>query len=286
MTMNIAVLADIHANPAALHAVIEDVESWSPDLVIVAGDMVGRGPQSRVCLELVLRMRDERGWRVIRGNHERYVLQYEQERQRPDFPTSGPQFEVSRVAAWTHGQVADMIPEITALPEQLTLDLDGEHLAIYHASVRHDRDGIYRGAPLDEVRAQIDPAAAVFCAGHTHTPLVRQVDATLVVNTGSVGLPFDGDTRASYARLTRGRQGWQASIRRVRYDVTVTERAFAESGMLEAVGSYAHLMLRELRTGQSFLFDFIPAYHPHILSGAISLEEAVRDFLTRLDRAA
>ncbi len=284
--MNIAVLADIHANPAALHAVIEDVESWSPDLVIVAGDMVGRGPLSRICLELVLRMRDERGWRVIRGNHERYVLLYEQERQRPDFPTSGPQFEVSRVAAWTHGQVADMIPRITALPEHLTLDLDGERLAIYHASVRHDRDGIYRGAPLDEVREQIDPSAAVFCAGHTHTPLVRQVDATLVVNTGSVGLPFDGDTRASYARLTRGPRGWQARIRRVRYDVGATERAFAESGMLEAVGSYAHLMLRELRTGQSFLFDFIPAYHQRILSGAISLDEAVHDFLTRVDRAA
>ncbi len=115
--MNIAVLADIHANPAALHAVIEDVESWSPDLVIVAGDMVGRGPLPRACLELVLRMRDERGWQVIRGNHERYVLVFEQERQRPDFPTSGPQYEVSRMAAWTHSQVADMIPQITELPE-------------------------------------------------------------------------------------------------------------------------------------------------------------------------
>ncbi len=284
--MNIAVLADIHANPAALHAVIEDVESWSPDLVIVAGDMVGRGPLPRACLELVLRMRDERGWQVIRGNHERYVLVFEQERQRPDFPTSGPQYEVSRMAAWTHSQVADMIPQITELPEHLTLDLDGERLAIYHASVRHDRDGIYRGAPLDEVRAQIDPSAAVFCAGHTHTPLVRQVDSTLVVNTGSVGLPFDGDTRASYARLTRERHGWQARITRVRYDVGATEQAFVQSGMLEAVGSYAHLMLRELRTGQSILFDFIPAYHERILSGAISLEEAVRDFLTRVERAA
>ncbi|MGQ9928510.1 MAG: metallophosphoesterase family protein [Chloroflexaceae bacterium] len=284
--MNIAVLADIHANPAALHAVIEDVESWSPDLVIVAGDIIGRGPLSHVCLELVLRMRDERGWRVIRGNHERYVLHYEQERQRPDFPTSGPQFEVSRVVAWTHGQVAEMLPQITALPEHLILDLDGERLAIYHASVRHDRDGIYRGAPLDEVRTQIDPAAAVFCAGHTHTPLVRQVDSTLVVNTGSVGLPFDGDPRAAYARLTRGSRGWQASIRRVRYDIGMTERAFAESGMLEVVGAYAHLMLRELRTGQSYLFDFIPAYHHRILSGAISLEEAIRDFLTRVERAA
>ena len=64
----IAVLADIHGNLAALHALIEDLERWSPDLVVVAGDIVNRGPQSGPCLDLVLRLVVERGWRVIRVN--------------------------------------------------------------------------------------------------------------------------------------------------------------------------------------------------------------------------
>lgn len=284
--MKIAVLADIHANLAALHAVIEDLEAWAPDLVVVAGDIVGRGPEARACLELVLRMRDEHGWQVIRGNHERYVLTYDRDHRRPDFPTSGPRFELSRIAAWTHHQVADQVAPIAALPEHLSIDLGGETLIVYHASVRHDRDGIYRGAPATHVREQIDPAAAIFCAGHTHVPLTRRLDGTLVVNVGSVGLPFDGNTRAAYARLIRGREGWQAQIVRLRYDLATTERAFANSGMLDAVGAYAHLMLRELRTGRSFLFDFIPAYHERILAGTISLDEAVHDFLTRVERAA
>jgi predicted MPP superfamily phosphohydrolase len=39
-SMKIAVLADIHGNLAALRAVIDDIDAWSPDLVLVAGDIV------------------------------------------------------------------------------------------------------------------------------------------------------------------------------------------------------------------------------------------------------
>lgn len=284
--MKLAVLADIHANLAALHAVIEDLERWSPDMVIVAGDIISRGPLSRECLDLVLQMRDERGWHVIRGNHERYMLTFDEERRRPDFAANRAQLELNRIIAWVHSQVADRIPVIAALPERLTLEVEGERIAVYHASVRHDRDGIYRQTSVEEVRSQIDPEAAVFCVGHTHMPLVRRVDTTLVVNAGSVGLPFDGDTRAAYARLTRRRSGWHAQIVRLPYDMAMTERAFAATGMLEAVGAYGPLILRELRSARSILFDFIPTYHERIVSGTISLDEAVRDFLIRIERAA
>ncbi|NTU79729.1 MAG: metallophosphoesterase family protein [Chloroflexales bacterium] len=282
----IAVLADIHGNLAALHALVEDLELWSPDLVVVAGDIINRGPQSGPCLDLVLTMAGEQGWRLIRGNHERYVLTYDQDRRRPGFPGTGLRYEISRILDWTHSQVADKIATVAALPEQLRIDLGGPELVVYHASVRHDRDGLTRDSPDDELRRQIDPAAAIFCVGHTHVPFTRRLGATLVVNTGSVGLPFDGDRRAAYARLTRAREGWRAQIVRLPYDVAATERAFHESGMLESVGAHGHLMLREIQTGRSLLFDFIPTYHDRIMAGAISVDEAVREFLSRFDRAA
>ncbi len=65
--MKVAVLADIHANLAAFTAVIADIERWQPDAVIIAGDIINRGPLPRPCLELALRMRTERGWYVLRG---------------------------------------------------------------------------------------------------------------------------------------------------------------------------------------------------------------------------
>ena len=282
----IAVLADIHANLAALHALLEDLDRWSPDRVVVAGDTVNRGPRPRECLDLVLRLAAERGWRLLRGNHERYVLSYDQERRRPDFPTSGPRHELIRGIAWTHAQLAGHVATIAAMPESLRLDLGGATMAVYHASARHDRDGLERGAPAATLREQIDPAAEIFCAGHTHVPFARRLGGTLVVNVGSVGLPFDGDRRAGHARLTRGRGGWRARIVRLAYDYTAAERDFRESGMLEAAGAHGPLMLRELQTGRSLLFDFVPAYHERILAGAIGADEAVREFLARVERAA
>jgi putative phosphoesterase len=277
--MKIAILADIHANLAALRATINDIERWSPDRVIVAGDMVNRGPQSDSCLDLVLRLRDERGWQVIAGNHEGYVVRYAADRVRPDFPVSGPRYEFSRLISWTYGQLADRIADIVALPEQLEAATPGGPMRVMHASVRHNRDGVMAASSDAELRQQIDLAAAVFCVGHTHMPFVRRVDDTLLVNVGSVGLPFDGDTRAAYARLSLGRAGWGAEIRRVAYDVAATGRVFAQGGAMASIGPMAEIMLRELQTGTSLMFDFLPRYNEPIHAGEISVADAVRAFL-------
>lgn len=280
--MKVAVLADIHGNLAALHAVVEDLERWRPDLVAVAGDIVNRGPESRACLDLVLQLAAERGWLVMRGNHERYVLHYSRETARSGFPRSGPHYEMSRIIGWAHRQIGSRLPEVASLPESLRLDVGGERLAIYHASLRHDRDGIGRHSDEALLRSQIDPAAAVFCVGHTHMPFVRRVGDTLLVNVGAVGLPFDGDTRAAYAQLVQGREGWQATIRRLLYDHERTLRTFMTNGTFNAVGAHAPILFEELRSGRSLMFDFIPLYHERILAGAIGMEAAVDEFLKAL----
>jgi putative phosphoesterase len=282
--MNIAILADIHGNYAALQAVAADIAAWAPDVVVVAGDIVNRGPDSRECLAEVLRLRDTQGWQVLRGNHEGYVLRYHKERHL--LPRSGPRYEMARLIDWTYAQVADALPELAALPENLRLTTPNGTVAIYHASIRHDRDGVMRRSSDDELRAQIDPTAAVFCVGHTHMPFVRRLDQTLVVNTGAVGLPFDGDPRAAYARVTHSWAGWHAEIRRVPYDVSSTAHTFRYGGMYDAIGAQAAIMLEELVRGRSLMFDFVPLYHDRLMSGAITLEEAVREFLDAYERAA
>jgi predicted phosphodiesterase len=59
----------------------------------------------------------------------------------------------------------------------------------------------------------------VYC--HIHRPFIRDLGEFVVANTGSVGLPWDGDTRASYLWIEDGKP----EIRRVAYDV---ERHVAE----------------------------------------------------------
>ncbi|PDW04625.1 metallophosphoesterase family protein [Candidatus Viridilinea mediisalina] len=271
----IAIIADIHGNLAALHAVIADLEVWSPDLVIVAGDTINRGPCSGACLELVLRMVAERGWLLLRGNHERYLLSYHRQYQQATLPQHGPDYELSRIIAWTHSQVHAWVDVLDALPDRLHVALDTDRLAVYHASIVHDRDGLVPMASDERLRAQIEPEAAIFCTAHTHVPFVRQLDQTLIVNVGAVGLPFDGDQRLAYARLTRGHKGWNATIMRLDYDVASAAQAIYSSGMFEHVGPLAELLLRELQTGHSLLFGFVANYRDPILAGQISFEDAL-----------
>ena len=63
--------------------------------------------------------------------------------------------------------------------------------------------------------------------GHIHRPYVRCVDGMTVVNTGSVGLTYDGDRRAAYLLLDDGRP----TIRRVEYDVDREIAALAACGL-------------------------------------------------------
>jgi diadenosine tetraphosphatase ApaH/serine/threonine PP2A family protein phosphatase len=66
-----------------------------------------------------------------------------------------------------------------------------------------------------ELLAGVHHRRVVF--GHTHLPFRRisAVDGIELVNPGSVGLPFDGDTRAAYALLHHDHS---VEHRRVEYD--------------------------------------------------------------------
>src|SRR5262245_10452287 len=68
--------------------------------------------------------------------------------------------------------------------------------------------------------------AATVVYGHVHRPFVRSLPGLTVANSGSVGLPWDGDARAAYVLVDGGRP----RIRRVAYDLERAGRDLAASG--------------------------------------------------------
>ncbi|MGC2497000.1 MAG: metallophosphoesterase family protein, partial [Acidobacteriaceae bacterium] len=84
---------------------------------------------------------------------------------------------------------------------------------------------------LTEVYGPLGAAVVVY--GHTHLPGVRRLgNGLIVVNAGSVGLPFDGDARASYAVVEEAQGGsGSAVIRRVEYDVESEIAELAACGL-------------------------------------------------------
>lgn len=274
--MKLAVLADVHANLYALRSVVEDVEKWSPDHVIVAGDMLNRGPRPLECLQLIDAYAESEGWSLLRGNHEEYVLKQGE----PDTPKSGPAFEVHLASYWTYKKIAEDVSLLHSLPLAISLeDPNGEEVRVTHASMMGIRDGIYPGMSDGVIRKRIGAPPRLFCVGHTHIPLVRHVDNTLVVNVGSAGLPFDGDLRLSYARLIWHMGVWEAEIVRLHYDIDSANRDFYETGYVSHAGPLIRLVLLELQQARSHLYQWGARYQDLVLNGELTMEQSVDDYI-------
>ncbi len=275
--MKIAVISDIHGNLPALEAVTADIERWQPDYVVVDGDIVNRGPLSRETLEWVLARQQSDGWQLVRGNHEDYILECAVS----NGCLTGLKYEVQKFAYWAYRQVVDYVPILANIPEQFSVCApDGMELRAVHGSMRDNRDGVYPKTSDRELREQIAPAPKIFVTGHTHQPLIRQIDGTTVVNVGSVGASFDGDRQLSYGRFTwTSRTGWDADIVRLPYDFARVEQDYETSGFLEEAGPLAQLMLVELRRAGGLVYRWASRYEKAVLAGEISLETSVRAVL-------
>lgn len=278
--MKLAVLGDIHGNLVALQRVAAHLEQWQPDVVVVAGDVVNRGPRPLECLQFVQKKEQTAKWRVVRGNHEDYVIGFAQ----PNNRCNGPAFEVFRSTYWTYCQLKQDVSALEAMPFQISLTApDGTEIWVVHASVHHNRDGVFPLTTDAQLRQKIrlpqHAPPALFCTAHTHCPLVRSIDQTLVVNAGAVGLPFDGDRRTGYAQLTWHKGQWQAEIIRLDYDRRQAERDFFETGFMAGGGPLTQLILDEFYIARPHLYQWTQQYETLALAGKITVEEAVTTYL-------
>ncbi len=271
--MRIALVSDIHANLAALEAVMLHVESSAPDQVLVGGDTINRGPQPHACLQAIRSRVRDHGWKIIRGNHEDYVLRV----------ASGidhlPEWErkVMSHTVWTEALVRDDLEEIAAWPGELEVAApDGSTIVLTHASRKGNRVGIYASMTDEVIIDHAHPHAGVFCVGHTHIPFIRRIDERLFVNSGAVGMPFDGDHRASYALLEWSADGWSAEIIRVPYDRMATARAFDETGYREHGGPMVPIIYWEFQHARPALGLWHQRFEKDVSEGRITLEDSVR----------
>jgi predicted phosphodiesterase len=271
--MKIAILGDVHANLVAFQAVAAQVDAWEPDQVLLTGDLVNRGPRPAECLALFQARQATDGWQIVRGNHEDYVIE---QAVNGDKRTPA-ELEVHQATIWTYEQLGCDVSALQAMPIQRSLYApDGSELRLTHGSMAGVRIGIYPFTTNAELRELIDPAPALFAVGHTHRALIRRVDRTLVVNAGSVGLPFDGDPRTGYAQITWSEDaGWQARQLRFDYNLAQAKHDFERTGYLEGGGPLVKLVEIELQTASSQLYNWAVRYQQRALRGEISMAESV-----------
>ncbi len=271
--MKFAVLSDIHANLPALEAVTADIEAWSPDYVIVNGDVINRGPQPAECWAFVQDKIKTAAWKLTRGNHEEYVLNHLHDNgDEKSFPMS----------YWTLNRMKGHVHELQAMEEVWSVAAPemGEFRAT-HASMAGSRKGINPIDPIDKVREFIAPPPAVLCVGHIHLPFVRLVDQTMIVNSGSSGQPCYGEKHGCYAQISWGCGEWSAEIRRVPYDREATHKAWFDSGILESTDLMTHIIYHEWRTAKPLVLKWMNEYLPKVNAGEVAEGEMLAQFLER-----
>jgi predicted phosphodiesterase len=196
----IAILYDVHGNLPALEAVLADARAAGAERFVLGGDYALFGPWPRETVELLREL--DADW--IRGNGERWTAH----------PADAPQDDVVQgaIAACRERLGEALSSELAALP----FDLCRERTRYVHASPVSDvrSFGPEHDDSEEEMLEGVLERRLVF--GHTHLPFRRQANAGIeLVNPGSVGMPFDGDPRASYALMP---EGGEIDHRRVEYD--------------------------------------------------------------------
>jgi diadenosine tetraphosphatase ApaH/serine/threonine PP2A family protein phosphatase len=197
----LAVLYDIHANLPALEAVLAEADAAGADRYLLGGDYAGLGPWPR---ETLARLRELPRAEWIRGNWERWL----------GAPSEAADVPFVRSAlAWALDAVSDEdIAELSRLPQTVTID----GTLFSHGSPASDMLSFMPEPADDEEELMGGATERRLVFGHTHLQFRRQGPGGVdLVNPGSVGLPFDGDTRAAFALI--GDDG-ELELRRVAYD--------------------------------------------------------------------
>jgi predicted phosphodiesterase len=273
--MKVAAFSDVQANLPALEETIAQIRAWDPDLVVMAGDLINRGPDSRGCLELFAAQQRQHGWLAVNGNHEEWVLRCGRQA-----PRSDGERAVRAFTDWAWGQIAPCAELLEGWADHLTFHPPGADAWVHvtHGTMVSNRDGISPNVTDESLVGKLPAEIALFVTGHTHRPHQRRTQGIDIVNVGSAGSSFDGDPRASYARLMWHGGRWHTEIVRFDYDLERAARDFEESGFLDQ-SALARLVYLEWQRAEMLIGGWRERYEPAVMAGHISMEQSVTDYL-------
>lgn len=206
--VKIVIISDIHSNLAALDAFPET----DYDQLWCLGDLVDYGPKPHE----VVRWIREKASIAVRGNHD-HAVGFDVDPQ-----CSAPFKRLASVTRQFTQEVSTRSDAdyLRGLPVQCELILNATSFYLVHAV---PTDPLFGYCPEDSERWERETKwaqADVLAVGHTHTPFIRQIGSTTIVNPGSLGQPKTGRPFACYAVWEEGR----ISLKEYQYPVNDTIR--------------------------------------------------------------
>jgi predicted phosphodiesterase len=239
----VAVLSDIHGVLPALEAVLAEPEVAAADRVVLTGD-IAAGPQPAEVLDL---LRAQGEWVLwVAGNADRELVEYRRGK-RTGIPDPIGPFAAAALPD-------EQVDFLEGLPATLTLTVRGLGPVLFcHATPRDDEEFVLVDSRPDrwaEVFEGLAEEVRTVVCGHTHMPYVRLAEGRLVVNPGSVGMPY-GRPGAHWCLLGPG-----TDLRVTPYDVpAAVARLVAECGypgIAEWADVYLHARVTDTQALEAF----------------------------------
>ncbi|MEP6598604.1 MAG: metallophosphoesterase family protein [Actinomycetota bacterium] len=243
--MTVAVLSDVHGVLPALDAVLAEPAVRDADLIVVTGDLAA-GPQPVAVLDRLIGL-GPRGV-LIRGNADRELV---------SLARGGPDVG-DPIAPWAAAQLSPThLALLDKLPHPVVLPVVGFGRVLFcHGTPRDDEEIVLVDTRLDQWAAVLadvaDDVTTVVC-GHTHMPFVRLAHGRLIVNPGSVGMPY-GRAGAHWALLAAG----AVTLCRTMYDIDAACASIRAASTYPAVDEWTSYYL-EARGSDA---DAIAAFGP------------------------
>ncbi|MFC4767059.1 metallophosphoesterase family protein [Effusibacillus consociatus] len=215
MSKRIAFLSDIHGNAVALDAVLNDLSGKNVDQIVVLGDIAYRGPEPKRAIELVRSLNAK----VIKGNADAWTVRGVKQREVPDRMLE----MMNQEREWIVERLdQDDLAYLDGLPEELELSLsESVRVHAFHATPDNLFDVVLPDTPSNVLQERLMARSGIslYVYAHIHLPYIRYTGGKCLVNIGSVGLPFDGMTKASYAIVQADGDRFSVTIERVPYDM-------------------------------------------------------------------
>ena len=226
----VAVLSDIHGVMPALAAVLAEPAVAAADLIVLTGDLAA-GPQPVETLDRLMALGERAVW--IRGNADRELAE----------SARGERTGTDEVSAWAAGELrADQVDLLAGLPRSRTIAVAGLGEVLFcHATPRDDQEVVVTDSRLDRWRDVFDGVPAevtTIVCGHTHMPFIRLAHGRMVINPGSVGMPY-GQPGAHWALLGPG-----AELRRTAFDMDAACALIAAESGFPGARAWADLYVR------------------------------------------
>ena len=215
----------------AMEAVLADAEQVGFDRIVCLGDVATLGPEPEAMLARLQAL----DCLCIRGNHDDFLLD----------PMLIHRYTEAAIVVeaveWCQERTTDAHRAyLASFVSHARVPLgDGSELFVFHGTPRSNMEELLATTPAGELSEMLgDHTAPVMACGHTHIQMLRQHKGTLIINPGSVGMPFaeyiHGSApvlmwHAEYAILSADSGRVSVDLRRVPLDMAACRASMARS---------------------------------------------------------